>query len=217
MMTNKQTHFLIASFALLIFVIIGYTVKFFPERLALLDNTIQSEIRGNLPIVLTQFFRGVTVFGNVMTQVLLVIVSVLVLFFMKWKIEALFILSNGAIAAFLITTLKLFYQRPRPAIEHLVYAGGYSFPSGHAMGSMLIFGSLLIICYQRLHSKLLQFVTSMIFIILILVIGLSRIYLGVHYPSDILAGFVLGFGILQFIYPFYKQKRFEWRFLLKQD
>ncbi|HHK1593961.1 TPA: phosphatase PAP2 family protein, partial [Streptococcus pyogenes] len=47
--------------------------------------------------------------------------------------------------------------------------------------------------------------------------GLSRIYLGVHYPSDILAGFVLGFGILQFIYPFYKQKRFEWRFLLKQD
>ena len=169
MMTNKQTHFLIASFALLIFVIIGYTVKFFPERLALLDNTIQAEIRGNLPIVLTQFFRGVTVFG------------------------------------------------PRPAIEHLVYAGGYSFPSGHAMGSMLIFGSLLIICYQRLHSKLLQFVTSMIFIILILVIGLSRIYLGVHYPSDILAGFVLGFGILQFIYPFYKQKRFEWRFLLKQD
>lgn len=108
MMTNKQTHFLIASFALLIFVIIGYTVKFFPERLALLDNTIQAEIRGNLPIVLTQFFRGVTVFGNVMTQVLLVIVSVLVLFFMKWKIEALFILSNGAIAAFLITTLKLF-------------------------------------------------------------------------------------------------------------
>ncbi|HEP1470513.1 TPA: phosphatase PAP2 family protein, partial [Streptococcus pyogenes] len=161
--------------------------------------------------------RGVTVFGNVMTQVLLVIVSVLVLFFMKWKIEALFILSNGAIAAFLITTLKLFYQRPRPAIEHLVYAGGYSFPSGHAMGSMLIFGSLLIICYQRLHSKLLQFVTSMIFIILILLIGLSRIYLGVHYPSDILAGFVLGFGILHFIYPFYKQKRFEWRFLLKQD
>ncbi|HES0494615.1 TPA: phosphatase PAP2 family protein, partial [Streptococcus pyogenes] len=76
---------------------------------------------------------------------------------------------------------------------------------------------LLIICYQRLHSKLLQFVTSMIFIILILVIGLSRIYLGVHYPSDILAGFVLGFGILQFIYPFYKKKRFEWRFLLKQD
>lgn len=87
MMTNKQTHFLIASFALLIFVIIGYTVKFFPERLALLDNTIQAEIRGNLPIVLTQFFRGVTVFGNVMTQVLLVIVSVLVLFFMKWKLK----------------------------------------------------------------------------------------------------------------------------------
>ncbi|MDV5987712.1 UNVERIFIED_CONTAM: phosphatase PAP2 family protein [Streptococcus canis] len=217
MMKNKQNHFLIASFALLLFVMIGYTVKFFPESLTTLDSSIQATIRGNLPQAWTQFFKGITVLGNVSAQLLLVVLSVLVLLLLKWKIEALLVLSNGVVAAVLISSLKWLYQRPRPSIEHLVHAGGFSFPSGHSMGSMLIFGSLLIICHQRIISRSLRLVVDTIFITLILLIGLSRIYLGVHYPSDVLAGFILGFSVLHFLYPCYNQKRFEWRFLLKQD
>lgn len=216
-MKNKQNHFLIASFALLIFVMIGYTVKFFPESLMSLDSSIQTAIRGTLPQSVTRFFRIITVFGNVTTQLLVVTVSVIAFLFIKWKMEAFLVLSNGFVAALLISSFKLLYQRPRPSIEHLVYAGGFSFPSGHAMGSMLIFGSLLIVCHQRIKSRPLQVAVDALFVTLILLIGLSRVYLGVHYPSDVLAGFILGFGILHFLYPCYDQKRFEWRFLLKQD
>lgn len=87
-MKNKQNHFLIASFALLIFVMIGYTVKFFPESLTSLDSSIQTAIRGTLPQSVTRFFRIITVFGNVTTQLLVVTVSVIAFLFIKWKMEA---------------------------------------------------------------------------------------------------------------------------------
>ena len=83
MIKNKQNHFLIASFALLLFVMIGYTVKFFPESLTTLDSSIQATIRGNLPQAWTQFFKGITVLGNVSAQLLLVVLSVLVLLLLK--------------------------------------------------------------------------------------------------------------------------------------
>ncbi|MGT2935113.1 phosphatase PAP2 family protein [Streptococcus castoreus] len=215
-MKNKQNHFLVASFALLLFVMVGYMVKFFPEQLTLLDNNIQTAIRGNLPQAWTQLFRVMTVFGNISMQILVVALSVFSLLLVRWKIEALLILSNGFIAAILISSLKYLYQRPRPSIEHLVYASGFSFPSGHAMGSLLIFGSLLIVFHQRIKTKPLQLAGDAIFVTLILLIGLSRVYLGVHYPSDVLAGFILGFGVLHLVYPYYDKKRFEWRFQRKQ-
>ncbi|EHI70012.1 phosphatase PAP2 family protein [Streptococcus ictaluri] len=216
-MKNKQTHFLKSSFAMLFFVMIGYTVKFFPESLTAIDSSIQSTVRGSLPEGVTQLFKLITVVGNVKTQILIVALASLFCAVLKWKAEAYFILANGLVAAVLISGFKLLYQRPRPSISHLVHAGGFSFPSGHAMGSMLILGALLIISYQRLSSKDLQITAVIFFSILIALIGLSRVYLGVHYPSDVLAGFILGFGILHLLFPFYDQKRFEWRFQMKQD
>lgn len=215
-MKNKQQHWLIASFALLIFVMIGYIIKFFPESLVQFDQTFQSAVRGSLPENLTEFFRTITIAGNVITQIMIVIVSVVLLALKKWKSEAYFMLIIGIIAAILITVLKLIYQRGRPSLIHIVVADGYSFPSGHAMGSMLIFGALLIIAYQRISNKPLQMLTVGLLGLLILIIGTSRIYLGVHYPSDVLGGFILGFGVLQFLYPIYDKKRFEWRFQSKQ-
>ncbi|MGT2728970.1 phosphatase PAP2 family protein [Streptococcus phocae subsp. salmonis] len=215
-MKNKQQHMLKSSFALLLFVIMGYMVKFFPEQLTALDGVIQSAVRGNLPEGATRFFKLVTIVGNVKTQMMILTISVLICYALKWKAEALFLLSNGLMAALFITGFKILYQRPRPLIEHLVHAGGYSFPSGHTTGSMLIIGSLIIIFHQRLRQSPFQLVVDFCLTSLLLLIGLSRVYLGVHYPSDVLAGFLLGFGILSLLYPYYDKKRFEWRFHLKQ-
>lgn len=216
-MKEKQTYFLRGSIALLLFMILGYTVKFYPEHLEVFDSRIQTAIRGNLPQEVTAFFRSLTILGNTTTFVFVLLVAVLYLYFVKkWRIEGLFLALSGTVSGLLIVATKGLYVRLRPAIEHLVVAQGFSFPSGHSAGSMMIYGFMLIIAHQRLTSKPIRLLVEGFFLALIFLIGLSRIYLGVHYPTDVLAGFLLGFACLQFIYPFYDQKRFEARFQGKQ-
>ncbi|MGT2895360.1 phosphatase PAP2 family protein [Streptococcus entericus] len=213
MMLNKTTYYAKASFALLIVVFLGYVVKFYPNQLVEADSAIQGAVRGNLPQILTSFFSYVTVLGNTLTQVILVSVLTAILYFWKnWRAEAIWVLASGLSAGILIPTLKLIYARPRPSLSHLVAASGYSFPSGHATGAMLIFGSLLVIISQRMPKGWFKILVQTGLMILIVLVGLSRIYLGVHYPSDVLAGFVLGFGVLHLLYPTYMTWRFKWRF-----
>lgn len=216
-MKEKQTYFLRGSIALLLFMILGYTVKFYPEHLEVFDSRIQTAIRGNLPQEVTAFFRSLTILGNTTTFVFVLLVAVFYLYFVKkWRVEGLFLALSGTVSGLLIVATKGLYARVRPAIEHLVVAQGFSFPSGHSAGSMMIYGFMLIIAHQRLTSKPIRLLVEGFFLALIFLIGLSRIYLGVHYPTDVLAGFLLGFACLQFIYPFYDQKRFEARFQGKQ-
>lgn len=89
--------------------------------------------------------------------------------------------------------LKMIFQRSRPDIEHLVEAGGYSFPSGHAMVSAAFYGMIGYIVWVNLHNRELP-AWPMILLtpLLILAIGISRVYLGVHFASDVLAGFAAG-------------------------
>ena len=139
-MKNKQSHFLKGSFALLLFMILGYVVKFYPENLVGIDQPIQSAIRGDLPAYLTAFFTRVTVLMN--TPVVASWVGVIVLFFVwkKWYTEALLLTGSLVTTGLLVVILKHIYLRPRPALQHLVQEGGYSFPSGHSLAATLVFG-----------------------------------------------------------------------------
>lgn len=211
-MNNKQEYLLKSSFAFLIFVLIGYTVQFYPETLNSFDTTIQSFVRGQLPDGLTQFFRLITVSGNVLSQVIIVAVATIIFFLLKWKSEAYFILASGSLAGIIIMVMKLIYHRHRPTLEHLVFAPGFSFPSGHALGSIMIFGALALILMGRVHSRGAKLAIQILIAMFIILVGLSRIYLGVHFPSDVIGGFVLGYGVLNLLYYYYNQKRFEWRF-----
>ncbi|HHY45973.1 MAG TPA: phosphatase PAP2 family protein [Firmicutes bacterium] len=94
--------------------------------------------------------------------------------------------------ATLESLLKAIFQRPRPEYPHLVRALGFSFPSGHATVSAAVFATLAYLAYTRIRpgrTRLLVVITAFA---LILMIGISRVYLGVHYPSDVLAGFAVG-------------------------
>lgn len=203
--------------ALVLFMILGYTVKFYPDNLAAFDESIQTALRGSLPALATSFFRMITVLGNTLTFVLVLVIAIAFLYFVKqWKTEGVFLGSTGVVAGLLIVGVKYLYGRARPSLEHLVFADGFSFPSGHSTGAMMIYGFILIIAHQRITSKNLRVLSEALIGILIVLIGLSRIYLGVHYPTDVLGGFILGFAYLNVIYPFYDRKRFEARFQGKQ-
>ncbi|MBZ2156132.1 phosphatase PAP2 family protein [Streptococcus anginosus] len=215
-MKNKQTFLTKGSFALLLFVILGYVVKFHPNYLKGFDWPIQTILRGDLPHTLTFFFSSVTSLTN--TPVIMTWVAVLAGFFLykKWWSEAILLIGNLALTGLLVAFLKNIYQHSRPAIQHLVEEGGFSFPSGHALASTLIFGTLLIIVSQRIKSVQTKRILQSLMIVMIFIIMTSRVYLGVHYPTDVLGSFLLGLGILHVEFPYYDKLRFQWRFKGKQ-
>jgi len=89
--------------------------------------------------------------------------------------------------------LKQIINRSRPELEHLVTVKTLSYPSGHAMTAMAFYGFLIFLFYGFKIHRFLKFTIITLLIFLIFSIGISRIYLGVHFPSDILGGFVAGF------------------------
>ena len=107
-------------------------------------------------------------------------------------------LSIGAILVSLLNkAVKHLVLRPRPdQVYHIIVQGGYSFPSGHSIISMFCFGLLLWLINRNVTNKKLRIVLSAVMIFLMFGIGLSRIYCGVHYPSDVLAGWCLGISAL---------------------
>ena len=215
-MKNKQTFLTKGSFALLLFVILGYVVKFHPNYLKDFDSLIQITLRGDLPHTLTFFFSSVTSLIN--TPVIMTWVAVLAGFFLykKWWSEAILLIGNLALTGLLVAFLKNIYQHSRPAIQHLVEEGGFSFPSGHALASTLIFGTLLIIVSQRIKSVQTKHILQSLMVVMIFIIMTSRVYLGVHYQTDVLGSFLLGLGILHVEFPYYDKLRFQWRFKGKQ-
>ena len=215
-MRDKQTFLMKGSFALLLFVILGYMVKFYPEQLVGFDGPIQTWLRGDLPTALTTFFKLVTSLIDPLG--IIIWVSALVLFFLykKWKIEAALLAGNLVLHGILIKLIKLLYQRSRPSILHLVEEGGYSFPSGHSMATAIVVGTLIIIVQQRMQNQQIKRLVQGLLLLFILTIMASRVYLGVHYPTDVIGGALLGFAILNIEFPFYEKLRFQWRFTGKQ-
>ncbi|NQG96807.1 phosphatase PAP2 family protein [Streptococcus suis] len=215
-MKNKRTYLTNASFTALAFVILGYVAKFYPASLTAFDSAIQTAVRGNLPSAATSFWTSITVLGN--TVVILAICLALAFFFYKkqWKAEAYFILASFAAMGVASTALKYVYQRPRPSIEWLIDTIGYSFPSWHTASTMMIAGAVVIIINQRMKSSVVKRLLQAGLLILAVLVAVSRIYIGVHYPTDIIGGWLLAATLLLAMFPYYDQKRFEWRFQSKQ-
>lgn len=203
---------LYASFGLVLFVMLGYLVKFFPNTLAGFDSKIQSFIRSELSSGLTSFFRFVTQFAGFLYVPIILVALLLFFLIKKWYAECLFLGGNVIIIAILVHLLKEIYGRTRPAITHLVVENGLSFPSGHASVSLILYGSLMVLICQRLRTSQIKNLVRVLFTIFIVTIGVSRIYLGVHYPTDILGGWLLSGSWLLVMYPLYDERRFKWRF-----
>ncbi len=215
-MKDKQTYFTKGSFALLLFVIIGYMVKFYPEMLVNFDQPIQTAIRGDLPEFLTLLFRAITHLIDIPVIITWVLLVAFIFYRKQWKMESFLMLGNLTLAGLLIVTFKNIYQRPRPEILHLVEEKGFSFPSGHSLAVTIMVGTLIVIFSQRIKDKLWKRIVQILLGFYLLSVLVSRVYLGVHYPSDVLASLCVGLGVLFIEFPFYDKLRFQWRFTGKQ-
>lgn len=109
----------------------------------------------------------------------------------RWYSIKIPVVALGSISANLL--LKNIFDRPRPVLEQMVDVSGFSFPSGHAMFSLSFYGLLIYIVWRHVANKTIRFLITGVLTLLIFLIGISRIYLGVHYASDVFAGFAAGF------------------------
>lgn len=100
--------------------------------------------------------------------------------------------------------LKVQIARPRPSVEHLVSVKSFSFPSGHALVGLILYFFIAYLLIQELKSKTGKIITAIIFSLLVLLIGASRIILQVHFPSDVIGGFAIGYIWLYFWLLFYQ-------------
>ena len=152
------------------------------------DNFIYENIARCISEPLTSILKIVTNFGG---PIILVLITVGILLFVKNKKYGWYVATNLLLIAAINQILKYIVQRPRPNEYQLIKQGGYSFPSGHSMVSMAFYGFLIYILYHKVQNKYAKWSLCIILAILIFLIGISRIYLGVHYASDVIGGFCL--------------------------
>ncbi len=142
---------------------------------------------------ITPIMKIVTFFGGATCLIGLTIILFIII---KNKKIGFLIGINLITITILNQLFKFILQRPRPTEYRIINETGYSFPSGHSMISMAFYGFLIYLIYKYVKNKKLKYISITLISILIIFIGISRIYLGVHYTSDVLAGFLFSISYL---------------------
>jgi undecaprenyl-diphosphatase len=156
---------------------------------------------------LTSVFSAITQLGN---SVPIIVISVVALAVLAWRrrfADMLFLLA-AVLGAHLITTwVKLLVARHRPVLDDPLAIGtGFSFPSGHALVSTALYGAIALLIAAPLEPRARRFVLAAA-VALVGLIGFSRLYLGVHYLSDVLAGFAIGLAWLALLSLVLRRRR----------
>lgn len=141
----------------------------------------------------TPIAKFITNFGG---AIFLIVLTMVLFTVIKNKKIGVSIFSNLVIVTILNQLLKGILQRPRPTEYRIIEETGYSFPSGHSMISMAFYGYLIYLIYKYVKNKYIKWTSIVVLSLLICAIGISRIYLGVHYPSDVLGGFLISISYL---------------------
>lgn len=190
---------LILLFIIWLSLMLSNNLKWFDEPVY---NTIISFRSSGLDT----FMRFITSFSNPVIIIFLCSLSLIFLFIKKrWPIA---LVSTSLISVIFNQGIKNIVKRPRPLKLRLIEESGYSFPSGHAMGSMAFYGFLILLISKSKINKYFKMVLILILSVLILLIGVSRVYLGVHYPSDIVGGFILSMALTLKCFDVFEKRKF---------
>lgn len=157
----------------------------FEQEIFEFDSVVYNFLVNNRNEALNNFFKIITQFGS---AIVLIIITILCVIFIRDKKYKILVPANLVTIAIINIVLKNFFLRPRPNELRLIEETGYSFPSGHAMASTAFYGLLIYIAHEKIENKILRNTICIMLGLLILLISVSRIYVGVHYTSDVIAG-----------------------------
>lgn len=216
-MKNKLYYQFAGSCFLVVFMFLGFVVRMHASWISGFDQLFTGLIRGNMGPTLTRFFIFITNLGSPLSVGVLTAAIALVLRQRKFYAELLWlVLGVASVGGLLNPLIKLFFGRERPTLPHLVVENSLSFPSGHALGTMLLWGTVIMLLPRLIRTHSWRLTAQILLGIWIMLVGITRIYLGVHFPSDVLGGYCLGLAWLLMTYPIYLERRFVWQFTGKQ-
>ena len=202
---NLKNKKILVPLGVLFLLFIILTVLVCTNTIEPLDNATSSFI---ISIRSPELTNTMNIITNISGSYALIVFTTLFIILIKKKKYPLAITIN-LIAVFITSQLaKAIVERDRP-LDMLVSAPGYSYPSGHSMVGLAYFSFLSYLVIKYIPNKIVKIILPIVFTITILLVGFSRIYLGVHYLSDVLAGFLLGAIYLIIfinIYPLEEQK-----------
>lgn len=186
----KKFSIFVVVLCLILFSVICYGVLSYDSLV--IDTKVYSFIASNtMNDGLTPILKVITELGGVAFTILAG-----VLIFMFCKKVRWFITFDLVGVTLVNQVIKHIIRRPRPNVLRLVEESGYSFPSGHSMVSMAFYGIIIYLVYKNVSNKYLKWLLITLLSLLILSIGFSRIYVGVHYFTDVAGGFLLGLAYL---------------------
>ena len=146
--------------------------------------------------------------GDWQTIIGLSIIVVAILGLLRKRREIIFFLAALISGEIIKELLKFLIHRARPdAAFALIQESGYSFPSGHTVMSVIFYGMICYFIYQACKNKWQKIILLVATAILVFLIGYSRIYLGVHWVADVVAGWLVGFAILAFFVIMFERKK----------
>lgn len=189
---KKNYELIIVFICLFLFLLILRDV--YINEITFYDNSIKKMIIDKLRSDnLTYIMKIITFFGSAVPFIMIVAFLFMIL---KEKKYAYLAGINLLLITLLNNIIKIVIRRPRPLNINIIVEKGFSFPSGHSMVSAAFYGFLIYIIHDNIKEKYLRYILYTFILILILLIGFSRIYLGVHYTSDVLAGFLISISYL---------------------
>jgi membrane-associated phospholipid phosphatase len=195
---EELPYYIIIGIALLVFgvglkIFIELTDELAENELGNFDDSVSAFVISFRSQSLTPYFKFMTDMGDRFAYIVITIILGAYLFIRhkNWKFMAqtVIVLLLSTVTNIL---LKSVINRARPSHEHLVEVNSLSFPSGHSMSAMAFYGFLVYLTAVTKIPMVLKIVLITLLCVTILSIGISRIYLGVHYPSDVAAGFIGG-------------------------
>lgn len=187
---------------------IGVALLVISEKVSRLDTYFTEIVRRFEQPWLTVVAKGVTNMGsNVSIIVICIVVFTFMYFVLQTRREAMFFIAVILSSAILNVLLKNMFQRLRPDINLLIEVTGYSFPSGHSMSAFTLYGILTFLLWAYLDTGAQRNIVLIVFVVIILSIGISRIYLGVHYPSDVIGGYLASCSWLMLVLGVYESRQ----------
>lgn len=193
-------------FIVLLIIFTEITVSIFKNEIYILDNFIYGKISCFINPNMTTIMKAITTMGSAIP---IAVVCVMSFILMKNKNYGKYITINAIIIFLLNQTMKFIFQRQRPSGIEMVSESGYSFPSGHSMVSLAFYGFILYLVLNKIKNPCIKWGSAVILITLIILIGISRIYLGAHYASDVIGGFLVSCSYLIVYTNFVKEKAIE--------
>lgn len=164
-----------------------------------IDRAVQAAVQPLVSDALTPWVVALTDSGSTASLTVLVVLVAGGLLVARRRWEALQLVAASGVGGLVVRGLKEAFERPRPTPQ-VIDATGFSFPSGHAFAATVFYGTLLTIVWQITDRVVWRTLAAIAFPVLAVSIGLSRVYLNVHYITDVVAGFAAGLVWLTAVY-----------------